>query len=76
MVPISPAAKKGTLTLFPEEGKPEVCDLDFGALQPIDMDEGVRMRLQNLGYELKDEIRRALSSNPRSAGSRRSRICR
>jgi hypothetical protein len=46
---IPPGAKKGQLRLRDGDNE-DVYELDFGTLDPIDTDDGVRARLANLGY--------------------------
>ncbi len=49
LIPISPAAQQGTLTIGPDRA---VFDLDLGALPPADTMRGAQTRLRNLGlYE-------------------------
>ena len=45
--PVPPNAKKGRLTIGPDEA---VFDLDFGAVDPITEPKGIQQRLNNLGF--------------------------
>ena len=47
--PIPPSARKGKL-LVGEGPTKDVYELQFGTLDPIETEEGVRGRLTNLGY--------------------------
>jgi len=67
--PISPTAKKVTLTLLPDGQPPEVHVLNLSCVDPIDTLTGAQSRLANLGYYfgevtgvLDDETASALSN--------------
>ena len=57
---VSPGAKTGKLLLVPQM---DIIELDFGALNPITEDSGVRQRLTNLGFACggtEEELKAAL----------------
>ncbi|MBU0753704.1 MAG: peptidoglycan-binding protein [Planctomycetes bacterium] len=47
---IPPNAKKGEIVFVDEDGNKEFHPFDLGTVDPIDTEEGVAGRLQNLGY--------------------------
>jgi len=51
---IPPNAMKGEIVFVDENGNEERYPFDFGTVDPIDTDEGIKGRLLNLGYSVDD----------------------
>jgi hypothetical protein len=50
-----PGARKGKLIIGPPEAQ-DIYEFNLGSVDPIDTEEGVKERLQNLGYNVNDDF--------------------
>ena len=65
---IPPTCRKGKIVMTDDQGNEEQYPFDFGSVDPIDTEDGVKKRLFNLGYDTSESLSSALGEFQETEG--------